>query len=69
MIRGIIALVFRCKITGGDLTTTDDTADYDWATAAEVSELAGEAYAIRVRNALEDGQPPAIRAHDGRQLV
>ena len=65
MTRGIIALVFRCQITGGDLTTTD----YNWATAAAVSELADGAYAIRVRNALEDGQPPAIRAHDGRQLV
>jgi ADP-ribose pyrophosphatase YjhB (NUDIX family) len=26
MTRGIIAFVFRCKITGGELATTDETA-------------------------------------------
>ena len=36
MIRGIVALVFRCKITGGTLTTTDETAAYRWATPAEI---------------------------------
>ncbi|MGW3109691.1 NUDIX hydrolase, partial [Streptomyces sp. NPDC001100] len=35
----------------------------------EVSELADEAYAIRVLDALDTASPPAIRAHDGVKLV
>jgi ADP-ribose pyrophosphatase YjhB (NUDIX family) len=69
MTRGIMALVFRCKITGGTLTTTDETAAYRWATDAEVSDLADEAYAIRVLDALHADHAPAIREHDGKHLL
>ena len=69
MPRGIIALVFRCKITGGNLATTDETTAYRWATAADIAELADEAYAIRVLDALDDDHPPAIRQHDGVHLL
>src|SRR5262245_45521296 len=31
MNRGIVALVFRCKIAGGDLTTTDEASAFRWA--------------------------------------
>src|SRR5262250_2154618 len=48
MTRAIVALVFRCKITGGDLATTDEASAFRWATRAEVPELADEAYAVRV---------------------
>jgi hypothetical protein len=40
-----------------------------WATREEVTELADEAYAIRVLDALDATTPPAIRAHDGVKLV
>jgi 8-oxo-dGTP diphosphatase len=69
MSRGIIALVFRCKITGGDLTTTDETTAYRWATLDDVRDLADEAYAVRVLDALEDGQPPAVREHNGVKVL
>jgi ADP-ribose pyrophosphatase YjhB (NUDIX family) len=69
MTRGIIALVFRCKITGGDLTTTDETASYLWATDSEVSDLADEAYAIRILDGLHTEHSPAIREHDGKHLL
>jgi 8-oxo-dGTP diphosphatase len=69
MTRGIIALVFRCKITGGDLTTTDETASYLWATDSEVSDLADEAYAIRILDGLHADHSPAIREHDGKHLL
>jgi 8-oxo-dGTP diphosphatase len=69
MTRGIIALVFRCKITGGRLTTTDETAAFCWATQTEIADLADEAYAARVLDGLHDQQPPAIRQHDGIHLV
>ena len=69
MSRGIIALVFRCKITGGSLVTTAETAGYRWATEDDVRDLASEAYAARVLDGLHDQQPPAIRQHDGVHLA
>ena len=69
MPRGIIALVFRCKITGGNLATSDETTAFRWATAADIAELADEAYAVRVLDALDDEHPPAIRQHDGVHLL
>jgi 8-oxo-dGTP diphosphatase len=69
MNRGIVALVFRCKITGGDLTTTDEASAFRWATGTEITDLTDEAYAVRVLDALHDHQPSAIRHHDGVHLL
>ena len=69
MARGIIALVFRCKITGGQLATNDETEAFTWATEADVRDLATEVYAIRVLDALRQDAAPAIRQHDGARIV
>jgi hypothetical protein len=69
MTRGIIALVFRCKATGGQPTTSAETEELRWATESEIRQLASEAYAIRVLDALHDHAPAAIRRHDGRQIL
>jgi 8-oxo-dGTP diphosphatase len=69
MNRGIVALVFRCKITGGDLTTTDEASAFRWATEPELPTLMPEAYAIRVQDALHEPSTTAIRPHDGTHLV
>jgi ADP-ribose pyrophosphatase YjhB (NUDIX family) len=69
MTRGIVALVFRCKITGGDLTTTDEASAFRWAAKGETADLMDEAYAVRVRDALVDDQQPAVRHHDGVHLL
>jgi 8-oxo-dGTP diphosphatase len=69
MPRGIIALVFRCKITGGRLATGDETTAFRWATRSDIAELADEAYAVRVLDALDDEHGPAIRQHDGLRLL
>jgi len=69
MTRGIIALVFRCKITGGDLTTTDEASAFRWATEPELPELMPAAYAIRVQDALHEPTTTAIRPHDGTHLL
>ncbi|MBB2908758.1 ADP-ribose pyrophosphatase YjhB (NUDIX family) [Streptosporangium becharense] len=69
MARGIVALVFRCKVIGGHLTETDETRAFRWVTAEEVRELASEAFAIRVLDAMHHDQPPAIRHHDGTRLL
>jgi ADP-ribose pyrophosphatase YjhB (NUDIX family) len=69
MKRGIIALVFRCRITGGELTLSNETEAIRWAAEVEVTELASEAYAIRVLDALRASSSAAIRKHDGVQLL
>ena len=69
MNRAIIALVFRCKTIGGQLSTTDETEVVRWATETDIRELASEAYAIRILDALRDDAPAAIRQHDGKQLL
>jgi len=69
MTRGIVALVFRCKITGGDLATTDEASAFRWATEPELPELMPAAYAIRVQDALHEPTTTAIRPHDGTHLL
>lgn len=69
MTRGIIALVFRCTATGGRLTTNDEVSDFQWVTAEEVKEMADEAFAIRVLDALNDYSLPTVREHDGIHLI
>jgi len=43
---GVIALIFRCKITRGELGTTDETVSYCWANRDEITDLASEASAV-----------------------
>jgi ADP-ribose pyrophosphatase YjhB (NUDIX family) len=69
MNRGIIALVFRCKITGGALAVNDEAADFRWATESQVPGLMDEAYAIRVLDALHETADLAVRPHDGVHLL
>ncbi|MBF9073171.1 NUDIX hydrolase [Streptacidiphilus fuscans] len=65
----IVSLVFRCEAIDGDLTTGDETRALRWATRDEVTDLADEAYAIRVLDAMDAASPPAVRAHDGVKLI
>jgi hypothetical protein len=69
MPRGIIALVFRAKITGGHLATTDESAAFRWVTPAELKELGTDAYAVRILDGLHGGPSPAIRQHDGIRIA
>jgi ADP-ribose pyrophosphatase YjhB (NUDIX family) len=69
MNRGIIALVFRCKITGGHLTANDEVADFRWADEPAIRQLTSEAYAIRLLDALRRDPAPVIREHDGVHLL
>lgn len=67
--RGIIALVFRCKVTRGQPRPSDETEAFRWVTESEIRQLASEAYAIRVLDALHADSPAAIRQHDGNYLL
>ncbi len=66
--RGIVALVFRCKPSGGSERTSDESTAVDWLTPAEVEERMAEVYAIRLLDALDDKRPH-VRSHDGRHLI
>jgi 8-oxo-dGTP diphosphatase len=69
MTRGVVALVFLCKITGGQLETTDEAVAFRWASKADVCALSREVYAVRIFDALSADPTPAVRAHDGTRLV
>src|SRR5262249_61736051 len=69
MPHGVIALVFRCKITGGALATNEEVSDFRWVTESETSRLMSEAYAVRIMDALHDESPAAVRRHDGVHLL
>ncbi|MEU9579139.1 NUDIX hydrolase [Streptomyces chilikensis] len=65
--RGIVALVFRCKPSGGVERTSDESTAVEWLTPDEVSERMSEVYAVRLLDALDEAGPH-VRSHDGRQL-
>ncbi len=66
--RGIVALVFRCKPSGGTERTSAESTAVAWLTPEEVTAQMSEVYAIRLLDALDDAGPH-VRSHDGRQLV
>ncbi|MGO4635341.1 NUDIX hydrolase [Streptomyces sp. 2RAF24] len=66
--RGIVALVFHCKPSGGTERTSAESTAVDLLTPEEVEERMAEVYAIRLLDAL-DGNGPHVRSHDGRQLI
>ncbi|MYU51176.1 MULTISPECIES: NUDIX domain-containing protein [Streptomyces] len=65
----IVSMVFRCEAVDGTPTTGEETRALRWVTREEVTELADEAYAIRVLDALDAASPPTVRAHDGVKLI
>lgn len=67
MSRGIIALVFRCHVAGGELVATEETAGYAWLTSEEIGDRMDEAYAVRLVDA--HLSEPMIREHDGVELI
>lgn len=67
--RGVVALVFRCRLEGGDEQLSDESTAIEWLTPAEVSDRMAEVYAVRVLDALNDKAAPSIRTHDGRQWL
>ncbi len=68
MTRGIIALMFLARVTGGRISTSDETSQVEWWTPEAISERMDPAFAVRVLDALrQDG--PAVRAHDGVDVL
>ncbi len=69
MSRGIIALVFRCRAVGGELTENEEVAGFRWVQEEDVRSIMSEAYAVRILDAFRPGALPAVRAHDGVKLL
>jgi 8-oxo-dGTP diphosphatase len=65
----IIALVFRCRVVGGDLATNPEVTAFQWASKDEIAELVSEAFAIRIYDAYNCGAQVPIRDHDGVSLL
>lgn len=68
MARGIVALVFRCRIVEGAVRMTDEAQAFRWLRSDELADYMDEVYAVRMRDALVGGSP-AVRSHDGRVLL
>ncbi|MEU3693719.1 NUDIX hydrolase [Streptomyces narbonensis] len=69
MTRGVVALVFRCRPTGGEEGTSEESTAVDWLTRDEVEERMSEVYAVRILDALDAVAAPHVRIHDGRHLL
>lgn len=68
--RGIVALVFRCEMIGGSPRPTAESVAVEWLDRHEILERATPAYACRFLDAFSHTTPgPAIRTHDGHQLI
>jgi ADP-ribose pyrophosphatase YjhB (NUDIX family) len=68
MVAGVVALVFRCKPSGGTERISGESTAVQWLTSEEVSERMSEVYSVRLVDAL-DAHGPHVRSHDGRQLL
>ncbi len=70
MLRGIVALVFRCRLTDptAEAGLSTEVRRFRWADARQAKAVMDEAYAVRVIDALApDG--PILRQHDGVGLL
>jgi ADP-ribose pyrophosphatase YjhB (NUDIX family) len=67
--RGVVALVFRCRATGGHLITNDEVAAFRWANPSDLDNLMAEAYAVRILDALRLQDATAVRSHDGINIL
>ncbi|GAA3131302.1 hypothetical protein GCM10017687_53600 [Streptomyces echinatus] len=69
MSRGVVALVFLCRPVAGAERTSSESTAVRWLTPEEVEGAMGEAYAVRVLDALDTATAPHVRSHDGRHLL
>lgn len=67
MRRGIVSLVFECRLVSGTARPTNESQAIEWLTLKEVESHFLPAYAIRVADAFLPGVQ--VRAHDGYRLI
>ena len=68
---GVVTLAFRCSLIDGqgEEYATDEAKRVAWLTVEEATRQMPEARAIRVVDALANGDSPAVRVHDGTHLL
>jgi 8-oxo-dGTP pyrophosphatase MutT (NUDIX family) len=66
---GVVALVFRCHIESGDPAPGDEAAAVRWLGVDEARRLTTEAFHVRVVDAFTGEPEPAVRAHDGVNVI
>lgn len=69
MVLGVVAIMFQGRVVGGSIATSDETARVEWWTPEEVATGMDPAYAIRMLDAVRENAEPAVRAHDGVNLL
>lgn len=69
MVLGVVALVFRCRATGGELTRNDEVTEFRWVPDAELDDAMTPAFVSRARDALRYNGVPAVRSHDGNAVL
>ena len=68
MSRGIVALVFRCRVLSREPRPTAEAIEVDWLTDEQLSHLMSEAYRARLVVAVSP-DTPTVRARDGTNLM
>jgi 8-oxo-dGTP diphosphatase len=69
MTHAVIELVFLCRMTGGSLAVSDESAEFLWADRDLITAQTTEAFSARILDALSYRGRPEIREHDGHRLV
>lgn len=70
MNRGVVSLAFRCSVVGGGQDhATCEAQQVAWLTVEQAKRDMVQARAIRVTDALSPGNSPAVRVHDGTNLL
>ena len=67
--RHVVALVFLCQPTAGEIRANAEVVALRWADRAELQRRMAPAYAIRVIDAITFQAQAAIRAHDGTRVI
>src|SRR4051812_9830957 len=68
MRRGIVALVFRCRVLGETSRPTPESRDVQWLTRERLDVDMTEAYRVPLTDAVDDDRA-SIRAHDGVRVL
>lgn len=61
----VVALVFKCTLTGGDLRPSDESEDSRWISPDDAQRIMTPTFALRVRDALNPQIGATHRSHDG----
>lgn len=65
--RGIVALVFRCRLVDGAPQQSAEVRECRWLRPDQLGDYMDEAFAVRMLDGLADG-PVRVRSHDGVRL-